>query len=84
MVDALGHYEILERIGTGGLGELCGARDTRVGRTVTIAAAPAAATEAEHRDRFLADARAASALSNPNIATLYDAGEDQGQLFLVF
>jgi eukaryotic-like serine/threonine-protein kinase len=83
MVGALGHYKILERIGTGGLGDLFRARDTRVGRTVAIATAPPGATDAEHREQFLADARAATALSHPNIASLYEVGEDQGQLFLV-
>ena len=85
MFEIFGHYKILERIGAGGMGEVYRARDTRLGRTVAIKimAAGIAGDEAQ-RERFVREARATAALSHPNIAALYEVGEDQGQLFLVF
>jgi TolB-like protein len=85
MFETLGHYNILDRIGAGGMGEVYRARDTKLGRTVAIKVlAPAVADDPDRRERFLREARATAALSHPNIAALYEIGEDQGQLFLVF
>ena len=85
MLENLGHYHILDRIGAGGMGDVFRARDTRLGRTVTIKVVPdAVARDPERRQRLLSDARAAAALSHPNIAALYEVGEDQDRLFLVF
>src|SRR5882672_3903454 len=85
MFESLGHYKILDRIGAGGMGEVYRARDTRLGRTVAIKVMAAdVAGDPARRERLLRDARASAALSHPNIAALYEIGEDQGQLFLVF
>ena len=85
MVESLGHYKILDRIGAGGMGEVFRARDTRLGRTVAIKViGPQIADDPARRELFLEEARAASTLSHPNIAALYEIGEDQGRLFLVF
>ena len=85
MLEQLGHYKILDRIGSGGMGEVYRARDTRLGRTVAIKVLPAAvADDPDRRERFLREARAAAALSHPNIAALYEIGEENGQLYLVF
>ena len=85
MFETLGQYKILDRIGAGGMGELFRARDTRLGRTVAVKVIAAeVAGDPERRERFLQDARATTTLSHPNIATLYEIGEDQGQLFLAF
>ena len=85
MFETLGHYKVLDRIGAGGIGEVYRARDTRLGRTVAIKVVKADITgDPGRRSRFLRDARAAAALSHPNIAALYEIGEDQEQLFLVF
>ncbi len=85
MFEILGHYKILDRLGAGGMGEVYRARDTRLGRTVAIKVLPATlAADPERRARFLEEARATAALSHPNIAALYEVGEDQDQLFLVF
>lgn len=85
MNEVLGHYKILERIGAGRLGEVYRARDTRLGRTVALKiVSPALAGDPIRRARLVADARRAATLSHPNIAALYEIGEDQGQLFLVF
>ena len=85
MFETLGHYKILDRIGAGGMGEVFRARDTRLGRTVAIKVMAAdVAGDDDRRERFIREARATAALSHPNIAALYEIGEDQGQLFLVF
>jgi eukaryotic-like serine/threonine-protein kinase len=84
MFETLGQYKILERIGAGSTGDVFRARDTRSGRTVAITViGPAIAANADRRAQFLVDARTAASLSHPNIAVLYEVGEDQDQLFLV-
>jgi eukaryotic-like serine/threonine-protein kinase len=83
MIESLGHYRILEPIGVDALGEIYRARDTLRGRTVAIRiVAPAIAGDPDRRARLTSDAQAAAAASHPNIATLYEIGEDQGTLFL--
>jgi serine/threonine protein kinase len=85
MLEAVGHYRILDRIGSGGIGDLYRARDTRLGRTTALRmVARHIADDPERRGRFLREAQAAAALSHPNIAALYEIGEDQNQLFLAF
>jgi serine/threonine protein kinase len=82
-METVAQYNLLERIGTSRLGELYRARDTRVGRTVAVRlVAPALVADAAVRRQFLDAAAAASALSHPNIATLFDAGEHEGQIYL--
>ena len=83
LLDSIAHYKILERTGESRLGEIFRARDTRLGRTVAIKIPPdAIQNDTARRDAFLADARAAMALSHPNIATLYEVGDDNGRVFL--
>jgi serine/threonine protein kinase len=85
MLETLGQYKMLDRVGAGRLGEVYRARDTRLGRTVAIKVLPAElAADPEQREALMRDARAASRLSHPNIAALYEVGEDAGQDFLVF
>ncbi len=85
MQDTLAHYNLLDRLGTGGLGDVYRARDTKVGRTVALKLLPegllANASEAE---RFLEDAYGAASLSHPNIATLFEVGQEGGRHFLVY
>jgi serine/threonine protein kinase len=84
MLEALGHYKILDRIGVGRMGDLYRARDTRAGRTVALRTVAAdIADDPVRRESYLRDARATRALSHPNIAALYEIGDDQGRLFLV-
>src|SRR5580700_5791878 len=81
--DKLGPYEVLAPVGKGGMGEVYRARDTRLHRDVAVKVLPQAfATEAA-RERFQREARAASALSHPNICAVYDVGEAAGHPFLV-
>jgi serine/threonine-protein kinase len=85
MFETLGHYKILERIGAGDMGEVFRARDTHHGRTVAVQVIVSdVAADPVQRARLIADARIAAALSHPNIALLYESGEDQDQLFLVY
>ena len=80
----LGPYEIEHLLGAGGMGEVYRALDTRLGRTVAIKVlAPELAANLSLKRRFLREARAASALNHPNIATLYDISSDDGADFLV-
>jgi serine/threonine protein kinase len=80
----LGPYEILAPIGAGGMGEVYKARDTRLHRTVAIKILPHdKLADADRKRRFLQEARAASALTHPNIVVLYDISNHKGMDFLV-
>jgi serine/threonine protein kinase len=80
----LGPYRIEALIGAGGMGQVFRARDTRLERIVAIKVLPAGAIADEsRRKRLLKEARAASALSHPNIVTLHDISADGGIDFLV-
>jgi serine/threonine protein kinase/tetratricopeptide (TPR) repeat protein len=75
----LGPYEVIERLGAGGMGEVYRARDPRLERSVAVKVLPPQLAESEaYRQRFQREARAASALSHPNIAHVYDVGEQDG------
>ena len=85
MPEAIAYYKALDHLGAGGLGEVYRARDTRVGRTVAVKVLPATLTGDPARHQALvAAAKAASALSHPNIAALFEIGEDRDPRFLVF
>jgi Tol biopolymer transport system component len=80
----LGAYEIVSLIGAGGMGEVYGARDTRLDRTVAIKILPAQfGADPMLRDRFDREARAISSLNHPHICALYDVGEADTIRFLV-
>jgi serine/threonine protein kinase len=84
-VTAIAHYNILEPIGTGGLGDVFRARDTQVGRTVALKIVdPRIVSDSPRLERLARDAEAAMRLSHPNIATLWDAGETAGQAYLAY
>ncbi len=85
VADTLGHYRVLEHIGTGGLGEVYRARDTSLGRTVAVKVLSSDFPTGEAaRGELRRDAAAAGTLSHPGIATLFEVGEDRGRTFLVF
>jgi serine/threonine protein kinase len=78
----LGPYEILSRIGAGGMGEVYRARDGRLGRDVAVKIlSPSVASDPARRARFIREARAASALADPHIVSIFDAGEENGVLY---
>ena len=82
--DRLGVYDIVARIGAGGMGEVYRARDTRLNRTVAIKIMSASrAGDPVFKERFEREARAISSLEHPNICPLYDVGEHDGISFLV-
>lgn len=69
--EKLGPYEILARIGVGGMGEVWKARDTRLDRIVAIKR-----LKGRHNARFKQEARAIAALNHPHICQIYDIGQD--------
>ncbi|MEM1205705.1 MAG: protein kinase [Acidobacteriota bacterium] len=72
----LDHFDVLERIGTGGMGAVFKARDRHLHRTVAVKLLlPEVNADAERRSRFLREGRAAGALNHPNIATIFEVGE---------
>jgi tetratricopeptide (TPR) repeat protein len=79
----LGPYEILATLGEGGMGEVYRARDSRLGREVAIKILQHGFSNSDGWARFEREARAASALSHPNICAVYDVGEADGRPFLV-
>ena len=80
----LGPYEILTPLGSGGMGEVYRARDTRLDRTVAIKVLSAeVSSRPEVRARFDREARAVSSLAHPHICTLFDVGHEDGVDYLV-
>ncbi len=80
----LGPYEIVSRIGAGGMGEVFKARDTRLERSVAIKILPADfALNAQFRVRFEREAKTISQLNHPNICALHDVGQEDGTSYLV-
>ncbi|HUK89480.1 MAG TPA: protein kinase, partial [Blastocatellia bacterium] len=80
----LAAYEIVSPIGAGGMGEVYKARDPRLGRDVAVKVLPASfSADTERERRFELEARAAGALSHPNILVVYEAGTYEGSPYLV-
>jgi Tol biopolymer transport system component len=79
----LGPYEVIARLGAGGMGEVYRARDSRLNREVAVKVLPPeVASDADRRQRFEQEARAASALNHPGIVTVYDVGTSNGTFFI--
>src|SRR5436190_8188752 len=81
--ESIGHYRIIEPLGSGGMGEVYLASDTRMDRKVALKLLPQYFTEDHERvRRFQQEARAALALNHPNIVTIYEIGQEDGTQFI--
>src|SRR5256714_4939916 len=79
----LSHYRIVSKIGAGGMGEVYLAQDTKLDRKVALKILPAdLAANQDRMRRFVQEAKAAAALSHPNIAQIFEIGEDNGTHFI--
>src|SRR5262245_6601212 len=79
----LGHYEIRSVIGSGGMGDVFRADDTKLGRPVAVKLLAEDLVSASARQRFQREAQLASSLNHPHILTVHDAGEFEGRQYLV-
>src|ERR1700727_2008897 len=77
----IAHYRVVSHLGEGGMGAVYLADDTRLGRRVALKVLPAnVAADPDRMHRFVQEAKLASALTHPNVAYIYELGEDRGEL----
>jgi eukaryotic-like serine/threonine-protein kinase len=82
-LDRIAHFRIVGKVGAGGMGIVFRAHDERLGRTVAVKVLPPAFTaDADRRARFMREARTAATVVHPNIAVIYEVGEDGGMVYI--
>ena len=83
VADRIAHFRIVQKLGQGGMGVVYKAVDERLGRPVALKLLPPAFTgDAERRARFVREARAAAAVVHPNIAVIYEIGDEDGTVYI--
>jgi len=83
-IGVVSHYNLLERLEPAGPGDLFRARDTRLGRTVSVRLLPLGIADPHTPQAFIDGLAGLKALSHPNVIAFFDAGEHEGKIYLVF
>ena len=79
----IGPYDVIAPLGSGGMGEVFRARDSRLEREVAIKLLPSESfSDPEARERLMREARAAAAMNHPNVCTIHEVGEEEGRVYI--
>lgn len=83
-LNTISHYQIIRKLGSGGMGEVYLAEDTKLRRNVAIKVLPAETVgDLQAKKRLIREAQAAATLDHPNICTIHEVGEEEGKSFIV-